>query len=87
MRKKVEYIGKEFTRKEFAKMLGISPTTCNKYLEEYNGDAEKIVEMLNNKTIYVYKDKQYTSMLELSKATGINRRTLTKLIDLLKQER
>ena len=81
MSKDVVYKGKVYSRREFAKMLGISDPTAKKYLEEYNGDAEKIAEILSSKTIYFYKDKQYTSMAELSSATGIDRRTLTKLID------
>lgn len=81
MRKNVVYGGRVFSRKEFAEMLGISQTTAKKYLEEYNGKAEKIVEMLSSKMIYIYKGKQYTSIFELSQATGIDRRALTRILN------
>lgn len=78
--KPIIYKNKVYSKSELAKTLGISITTLSKYLDTYNGDVEKIVELLNNKKVYQYKNKIYNSLSELSEATRINRKSLTRIL-------
>lgn len=80
MREKIIYNEIEYSIQGLAKDLEVSPTTLRKYIEEENGDVNKAVQRILDKTIYIYKGTEYTSIFSLSEKTGINRRTLTDAI-------
>lgn len=77
---KIVYLGKSYTQSGFAKLFGVSSTTVSKYLKENNNDAEMVAKQLMSKKQYKYKGNIYASDNKLSEATGINRRTLKRLI-------
>ena len=80
MREKIIYNGIEYSKQGLAKDLEVSPTTLGKYIEEENGDINRAVQRILDKTTYIYQGTEYPSIFGLSEKTGINRRTLTDAI-------
>ena len=83
--KKVVYRGKEYqTMTEALRMLGIkmSTTTIKKRMKKHHMSFEEVIDADNRKfstgNKYVYKGKEYYSLVELCKVLGIPESTMRK---------